>query len=596
MNGILNEKENKDNIKKDINTFCSEISSLKYTGYVNAPVVIVIYLGDDTFSKVNASIKDAFTTSFSIKPSIYEIRIQADAVSEQIVDTFKDAIKEVSSQGKNFDDIRIAFITLMDDSLYNHDNLCLVDELINAFEELNYYGLDLTKKAIYGLFNQNRMKENYKYAFEFINKGKNLWKNIFHIEIPFVEQSLTTQGQLIALNIIRDNYTMKQDTNNGYRWTSLYLHYLKISEFITCQLLRNIYGHQIDGANIEESDWNKNINNILDQLFHNLLNVNSYECYQYVPLKYQQPIVEKETGFFSLFKKKEEKPVYYSKVLKEDDVIKKLVEQLYGDISLDDQSYSQIIEEIICSATSIDTNSTNIGKHIIRVLNDRVDNINMRLLQLSEKKVSNSNIENIEDYLEDEYKYYQEINMLKKEKEIVEQIVVNISNDLVLKQVIEEIVNKNRKYADVLDELALTEYGGTLDTIKFKELPTFKVNQSVNEILKDIDKHFVNNIVDNKKELLDRLKQFLDHTMFKEVMNKHNLGSINKTFTNIQPIFSYLLLAPNLNNDSQVDSLVHNYENLLKDINDIYRDNSFFVISTRNYDSDQYIINYKRGE
>lgn len=39
----MDEMESKENIKRQINIFCNKISNSKFTGFINVPVVIVIY-------------------------------------------------------------------------------------------------------------------------------------------------------------------------------------------------------------------------------------------------------------------------------------------------------------------------------------------------------------------------------------------------------------------------------------------------------------------------------------------------------------------------------------------------------------------------
>lgn len=594
-NIIIN--EDKETIKKEINTFCNELYNLEYTGYVSVPVIIIMYLGQDSYSKINASLQDAFISSFSMQPSLIQTVIDLNVKKEEIENSIKEAIKGVSLQGKNYSDIRIAFVSMMNDEFFKQSNREVVTNILKAFEDLQYLGLNLTKKAFYGLFDQNLMKENYQSAFSFINDGKKLWNNIYHIEIPFVDSNLTKQAQLIALNIIRDDYNMKQDENDGYRWASLYLHYLRISEFITCRLLREIYGKQVDNRQMDTGDWSKSVNEVLDLLFSNLLNVKNNSSYQYVPLNYQETVIPKKKRGFGIFSKKEQNLLsVYNKILKDENVVANLVEQLYENISIDEESYSKIIEKIISSATSIDPNSTVIANHIVKVINSRIERIEQQIYHLKEKKISDTTISNVNDYLQLEYNYQHQIIILEKEKMIIEQVKKNISDDIVLKRVINDIVKKNHNYANLLDELTLSEYGGTLEMLNIQNLPAFQVNLSVNEILHIIDKSFVNEIINNNQSLSKRLQLFLNHTIFNDIPYKHNIGIINKQYTNIQDIISYLLIPTSLSNNTDIFEVTKNYENLLRDVKDIYRVNSFFIISSRTYDSDQYIVNYKRGE
>ena len=595
MNNIIS--EDKETVKKSINAFCNELYNLEYTGYINVPVVIILYLGDDSFKQVNASLEDAFTNAFSQPLPLTQMIIESDMTKDNLVDMIKNAIKEVSNQGKNFNDIRIGFITMMNDSFFDRTNHDLINEIAMTFEDLQYLGLNLSKRALYGLFDQNLMNINYQKAFLFINQGKQIWNNIYHLEIPFVAKDITSQTQLIALNMIRDKYLNKQNTlNDDYCWSSLYLNYLRIPEFITCRLLREIYGQQIDNK-IDTSDLDESVNNVLDLLFEDLLNVNDQGIWQYVPLNYQETVTPKKKLSLSFFNKnKQDITPVYSHVLKDEHGMEELVKQLYAKITIDDNNYSKIIEKIISSAKVIDPNAANIGHQIIMILNRRQEQLDYQFSQLQEKQVSDNGIKNVNEYLRQEYQYYQKIISLIKEKDIIEQIKKNISNDMVLKQVIDEIVKVNHYYANLLDELALTEYGGTLEMLHIHNLPLFEVNLSIEEILKRIDKNFVNEIINNNQSLLQRLQLFLNHTLLNDIPYKHNLGIINKQYTNIKDIVSYLLLPTSLDNHIDIKDITSNYENLLKDVNDIYRNNSFYLISTRFYDSDKYIVNYKRGD
>lgn len=586
--------QTKENIKNEINSFCNGFLNARYAGFVNAPVVMAIYLGKDTYDRVNASLKDAFTISFNIKPSLYEIQISSEIHKREFVETFKQNITEVSRQGKKYDDIRIIFVAMMDDPFFEEVDDQLIAEIGDAFSELDNFGLDVNKKAFYGLFDQNKTDKNYQYAYQFIEKGKDIWKNIYHIEIPFVAQDVAKEAELIALNLVRDDYQMRQDESDGYSWSSLCLHYLKISEFITCRLLKEIYIRQVDGNHIDTNDLNQGINQALENFFKQYLSVSDNKSYLYVPLTFQNVTEPKKTkGFFGR-KKQNIQPVY-NHVLKSEGVIKDLVKQIFENICFDESQYAEMIEKIITSSTSLDANSVYIGQEIINVLEKRIENIDQQQEQMSKRFVSHTNIMYVNKYLKDEYDYYLNFYKFDKEREIIQHIIEIISNENNLKLAIDDIVKKNHQYANILDELTLSEYGGTLDELQVKNLPVFQVNQSVKDILDNIDSQFIADIVDDHQSLIERLKLFLNHTLLQEVQNKHNLGVVHNNFTDIQPINSFILLTPQLNSDNDISVLLQDYLHLLTNVNDIFRDNSFFIISSRNYNSDQYIVKYKRG-
>ncbi|MCD7839222.1 MAG: hypothetical protein LUG46_01195, partial [Erysipelotrichaceae bacterium] len=275
-------------IKNEIDNFCKDISTKSVSSYVNVPIIILFYMSNYSRDRVNASLKDALTSSISMTPDFYEYVLSPDMNHQTIVEIFQEAITKTYQQGKNYDDIRIAFVSMMDDDFFNEEHIAITKEIQDGFSEIKKFGMDVSRVSFYGLFDQKKIEGyDYQYAFKFIESGKSLWRNIYHIEIPFMDQVITKQGQLIVLNIIRDDYTMKQDGDRGYCWASLDLQYLKISEFIVCRILREIYGRQINDQQIVSNEWKNHINDMLNQSFHKIIQIDHQNSYRYVPLNYQ---------------------------------------------------------------------------------------------------------------------------------------------------------------------------------------------------------------------------------------------------------------------------------------------------------------------
>ena len=49
-------------MKTDIDALCKDLMMDKLDGFVSVPVVLMVYLGEETYQIANASIQDAFAT------------------------------------------------------------------------------------------------------------------------------------------------------------------------------------------------------------------------------------------------------------------------------------------------------------------------------------------------------------------------------------------------------------------------------------------------------------------------------------------------------------------------------------------------------
>ena len=79
------------------------------------------------------------------------------------------------------------------------------------------------------------------------------------------------------------------------------------------------------------------------------------------------------------------------------------------------------------------------------------------------------------------------------------------------------------------------------------------------------------------------------------VTGKHNLGEINGVYNKIEPVVSVLLMIPSLGDNPDIAEMAGRFGGLYIKTGDLYRENTFYIISSREYSSDKYIVRYKRG-
>lgn len=590
---------NNENIKSEIDSLCKNLLMENVNEFINTPVILAFYLGEETYDVVNASLKDAFTTSFKIEPSVYDILIsdpQTDGnyINEKVIE----AIQTVVDQGKSYEDLRIVFIGLMDDPVLCGENAGLVPTIREAFEQLSSYGMSLKKTSFYGIFRQSKMKEDYGAAFQFINEGKDIWKNIYHIEMTVFTRTIHLYTQLIAINVFSDDYSMTQDMNaEEYGWKSIYLHYLRVPELIITRVVREIYSNQINGKNIDYDEWADNIKKELGKIFNDLYSRSEYDCDQFIPLNYYENAAPAQTKGF-LFKKAQTAaaPVY-SEVIKDKISLMQILDQLYGEITLKEKDYSGILEQIISSATSIDNDHNKISQFVRKILNGMVYEYENHLENLKTKVRLSQEISSgdVGAYIRSEYEKKKMLLITQKKIEIINSLITQLSNGTSLSSTISDICQKNKKYTDILDELSKNEYGGTLEHFHIQNLPNFQVNQSIREILQNLDKDMLHRIMNDQQTINDKLEQFLT-TTDNSLGNKHNLGQINSSYNTLEQISAAVLMTPVQGENPEIQSMVSKYPSMYIKTNGLYRGNTFYIISGRKYSSDRYIVRYKRGE
>lgn len=583
----------KTTIKHDINLFCKDLLNVNDNQMINNPVIIAIYLGQESEESVNASLKDAFTSSFSIDPEYSDICINTPHIDSQyLLGEMMDKITALAEQGKNYNDLRFIFIGLMHDSFFNQIDSSFVDVLKDALNQLEDMNISTTQTAFYGLFNQKKLKANYKNAFNFVNNAKKLIRNIYHIEVPFTAKDYHHQAQLIALHSISNNYSMIQTKQDEYQWDSIALHSLRIPEFFTASVLHDIYRRQLDDREIDLSEWKDNIKKVLAKHFSMIINDYFTNCFQYVPLVYVEPQPKKKVGFFS-FRKQEEADEVYRNVLLDANEMKVLCDDVYGELHVQDEQYNQILEEMICSSTSVAKDGDKVEEILVQMLNDEKNELEYSLNTLSQ--VNSEHIVEVNRYLKEKFENEKTRAIYKKKIQIVQGLIEKIQQDETVNHLIKDIIEKNNAYTLILKELCINEYGGIMDEVVTQNLPTFMVNLSVKHILEKIDRKEITKLINDQHMMINRLDAFLHRTIHVDIKS-HNLGQLNENYNNIQPIQYKFLMTPSLENSGLYRTVLNNHSNLIKDINELYRENTFFVISRRPYDSEHYIIRYQRGE
>src|SRR5699024_10277313 len=95
-------------VRSEIDAVCKDLLMENVDEYISALVILTFFLGEETYDVVNASLKDAFTTSFKIVPNVYDICIpDAKIDSAFITDKVVDSIRSLYDQGKDYSDLRI---------------------------------------------------------------------------------------------------------------------------------------------------------------------------------------------------------------------------------------------------------------------------------------------------------------------------------------------------------------------------------------------------------------------------------------------------------------------------------------------------------
>lgn len=590
-------------MKAEINTLCKDLMISHGTGFINAPIVLMVYLGKETYDVVNASLKDAFTSSFREEPDVHEIWIANNRMDGmQIRDQLVNEIRMVADQGKSYDDVKITFVTLMDDPLFEEDCSELNQSICQALNELASYAISIRQTSIYGIFRQSiGNKKSYQHAFEFINRGKSMWKNIYHLEVSIFDSNINKYAQLLAANNMGDDYSMVQNLESEeYSWKSIYVHCLKVPELIIAKLLQTIYDGQINGKNINMDAWAKNVDLELNVVFERLFQKEEYHCEQYIPLNYHEEVQQEVAPSKWPFRKRNavQQTVTDVEIIKDQQSIAKLLDILYGSIELSEQEYEKIMEGIISAASSVDNNPINIAESIRKFLDRMIHDYESQLENEKAKMLFyKTDGTQVASHIQEVYSKQRNYLVIEKKIEIIRKLIGQLSNGTYLSKMIQNICEKNKEYTDFLNELIRNEYGGILQKVDFdmSSFPMFKVNQTPKEILMAIGNAALSQITNDSQIIYNNLEEFLNFTLSMKSLDKgHMLGQINGEYNQLEPIIPVLLVTPKKCQETQMENLLYKFSNLQVRTDELYRDNTFYVITSRLFASDRYISRYKR--
>lgn len=171
----------KSKIRGQINDFCKQ--SLIDGRLIGAkPAILPIFLGKETEQTVNASLKDAFAGIFQTELDTFDICISdAEVDAEQLFQQVVDQLRRAQNAGSSTDSFKVPIIALMDETFFQEDSLPLTETIRTVFRRLENNRL-AGKVAFYGVFRQSEKEGiNYQNAFAFVNAGKDIWRNIYHI-------------------------------------------------------------------------------------------------------------------------------------------------------------------------------------------------------------------------------------------------------------------------------------------------------------------------------------------------------------------------------------------------------------------------------
>ena len=590
-------------IKKEIDGICKNLMTDGTHQFVTLPVILVIYLGEESCRVIKESLRDAFAASFKMETDIYEITLDDPSMnSDTILELMKDRIRDAANDGKNYQDVRFLFVSFMDEPLINEGECRLVEGIGDAFKELNGYNISTKRTSFYGLFRQVKKADVKQEAFAFIRAGKDIWNNIYHMEMPFFDDNVDSYTQLIAVHSFGDDPAMHQKTGgNEYAWRSLDLSRLKLPEMMISRLIRGIYAGQLEGNGTYDIDWDRSIIAKLAELFDRLLMHPEYSYEQYIPLKYFEEEVgksQKTFGFFGRpsFKDQNENAQQHltQEAIIDESSLENLVKQNYSDIKLTEEKCEEFLEDIISCASSINQDHNQITKTIINILNREIKNQSLHLEGLKKRNSEKDNTtSDISELLKKLYQYKKDVAIPEKKIEIMEFIINYLAAGNTVNRIVSNIIRKNKEYTDTLDRLSIREYGGTLLTVSLDGMPSFHVNQPIREIAAKIGNDALCNVIRDENQILEQLEHFL-RASTASGKKEHILGQINGPYNELEGIRRQLLMTPVQAADLKIKEIVAKFPEISIRPGDIYRDNTFYIISYRNYSSDGYIYQYRR--
>lgn len=579
-------------MKAEINKVCdSLLMSHDMGGHISVPTILICYIGEETQRIANASLQDAFASSFKRSIPVYDFTISSsEETIEEIQAKMILSIQKMMDEGKGISGIRFLFISLMDGDIFDDNSVNLADRICQAWRRMNRYGIHTNNISFYGLFRQDKMDNDYHNAFSFVNAGKNIWKNIYHVEKSIFQRDYNIYVQIIAIHCISDENNMVQsDIKEEYQWQSLYLDGLRMPELILTRALREIYSQQTDGRNVNIDDWRRRIYEGLEVCFEELFHEQEYDYEQYIPLDYSEPVSETRSGWFSGGRHRSDQNMIIHNNVWHEISMEQILKQIYHTMPESDNDYKKVLETIISQLTAINSDIVAVSQIIRENLESVIQNYQSQLNNLRGRYRADYN-QNLTSRLSSEYEEKKQIFILCKKIEIAGNLIDIIENRSVLKDVVSQIYELNSRYMDILDELS-SEYGGIMAGLRVADFPSFRLNQPINEILSEIDNSMLSSKMNDRNTIYSGLQHFLGIKI--NTLAHHNLGEINGRYHILEPVNYVLLTTLQRDDDSEMNDIIDRFTNLTMRTNSLYRKNSFYLLSSRRYSSQRYIYRYR---
>lgn len=564
-------------MRAEIENLCESLLTGEGAAYVNVPTVLLVYLGKQTYDSLNASLKDAFKTSFKVKPEVCELLIENPKLTVDVAQAkMEQTLREAAEQGTDVYNLKMVFISLMDDEIFKEDCRSLAETLAHAVQHMKELGITVRQPAFYGIFRRGNVHQDYTNVFGFVNHGKNLWKNIYHMEIPVFARLEKYAEMLVIHSMTEESYQMQQVSDSQeYRWKSVYVHSLKVSELLLARILINVYQKQIDGKNVNVIQWSKNVKRELENVFEQLFSMEESGEEQFLPLCYPQDM----------------------KILQDERLIDTLLKDLYGD--REPESYTQILKNMVSATSSLPSSFADISLKMQGFLET------MRQAYESELEQQMDSLTMIQErgttfseMLKNIYGRKKQVFILQKKLQIIQKLGEELLKDDLFSGMVEKIQEKNRELVEELMKLVRNEYGGILVDVALQDgdNASFQINQPAGEIFDLIPRQMLVNFVNDDYTIQNGLTQFINGILSPENLGKgHNLGEINGIYANIATISPVMVCQTMQSNDPNIAALVQHFSELVLQGNDLMKKNEFHFITTREYESDGYIVRYKRG-
>lgn len=589
----------KNEIKKKIDKLSDSLIPQYGRGAGSTEAVLTIYIGMDSEKLMKELLNEAFSTSFSTKPIVLEMSVESLLAEQMYYQERLIAVIE-NSDGRSFDlrKLRVIFVAMMDDPVFTDNSFESAEYIKQSFLTLSRMGIELQKIAFYGLFHAKKvMSHDYKNAFNFVKAGKELWNNIFHMEVPLNVRSLKAYADLIAVHCIANQYNMSQiEDRDEYAWQSIHLHCLKVPEFLITRILHTIYTSQINGKRIDQQELESRVLNALNDAYNRIFGDELSGCEWYIPLNYREDIPDRPARGFSILGRQKQTVTEYTfaEIAKDLSSLEKLASLAFEDKILEKKEYDRIIESIIINAKEIDDNLGSVSTSIDQVLKTIEENYLEQKKRASNHNHYTERKQDIDEVLSLNFAKEKERAILDKKIDIIEVLRNQLRSTETIGRVIGYIVKRNNELLEILKDLSINDYGGTLVEVHASGIPKFPVKQSIDEVLEQLDQQWLIRFIKDKNVVMTQMRAFLTREIA-SLDNKHRLGEIIAGYTQLEPITTVMLMPPELGANTDYQRILNQSGCMEIRTDAIFRDSTFYMLSSRLYASEKNISRYHRG-